>query len=81
LLRALLEEAERSPEHRAALAESDALVAELKATDVLIIGVPVYVQVVAADRGMARGKSSAFETALDQIERLFAPGAAVPAAV
>jgi len=55
-------------------------VAELKAADVLIIGVPVYVQVVAADRGMARGESSAFEAALDQIERFFAPGAAVPAA-
>ncbi len=33
---------ERSAEQRAALAESDALVAELKAADVLVIGVPIY---------------------------------------
>lgn len=33
---------ERSAEQRAALAQSDALVAELKAADVLVIGVPIY---------------------------------------
>jgi FMN-dependent NADH-azoreductase len=33
---------ERSPAQRAALAESDALVAELAAADVLVIGVPIY---------------------------------------
>ena len=33
---------ERNAEQRAALAESDALVAELKAADVLVIGVPIY---------------------------------------
>ncbi|HSM32151.1 MAG TPA: NAD(P)H-dependent oxidoreductase [Woeseiaceae bacterium] len=33
---------ERSPEQRAVLAESDALVAELKAADVLVIGAPIY---------------------------------------
>ena len=33
---------ERSAEQRAALAESDALVAELKAADVLVIGAPIY---------------------------------------
>jgi FMN-dependent NADH-azoreductase len=35
-------EAERSEAQNAELAESDALVAELKAADVLVIGVPVY---------------------------------------
>jgi FMN-dependent NADH-azoreductase len=33
---------ERSAEQRAVLAESDALVAELKAADVLVIGAPIY---------------------------------------
>jgi FMN-dependent NADH-azoreductase len=33
---------ERNAEQRAALAESDALVAELKAADVLVIGTPIY---------------------------------------
>jgi FMN-dependent NADH-azoreductase len=33
---------ERGEAERAALAESDALVAELKAADVLVIGVPIY---------------------------------------
>jgi FMN-dependent NADH-azoreductase len=33
---------ERSAEQRATLAESDALVAELKAADVLVIGAPIY---------------------------------------
>ena len=33
---------ERSAEQRAVLAESDALVAELKAADVLVIGTPIY---------------------------------------
>ena len=33
---------ERSAEQRSALAESDALVAELKAADVLVIGSPIY---------------------------------------
>lgn len=33
---------ERSAEQRAALAESDALVAELKAANVLVIGAPIY---------------------------------------
>ncbi len=33
---------ERSAEQRAALAESDALVAELKAADVVVIGAPIY---------------------------------------
>lgn len=33
---------ERNEEQRAALAESDALVSELKAADVLVIGVPIY---------------------------------------
>ncbi len=33
---------ERSAEQRATLAESDSLVAELKAADVLVIGVPIY---------------------------------------
>ena len=32
----------RSPEHHSALAESDALVHELKLADVLVIGVPMY---------------------------------------
>lgn len=35
-------EEERGEAHRAALAESDALVAELMAADVLVIGVPIY---------------------------------------
>ncbi|QGX99611.1 FMN-dependent NADH-azoreductase [Roseovarius faecimaris] len=35
-------EADRTPAQRAALALSDQLVAEIKAADVLIIGVPVY---------------------------------------
>ena len=35
-------EEERSAEHRAALAESDSLVEELQAADVLIIGAPIY---------------------------------------
>lgn len=34
--------AERTPAQRAALAESDRLVAELKAADTLVIGLPVY---------------------------------------
>lgn len=33
---------ERTAEHRAALAESDSLVDELKAADVLVIGAPIY---------------------------------------
>jgi FMN-dependent NADH-azoreductase len=33
---------QRTQEQKAALAESDALVAELKAADVLVIGVPIY---------------------------------------
>ena len=33
---------QRNQEQRAALAESDALVSELKAADVLVIGVPIY---------------------------------------
>ena len=33
---------DRSAEQRAVLAESDALVAELKAADVLVIGAPIY---------------------------------------
>ena len=33
---------ERSADQRAVLAESDALVAELKAADVLVIGAPIY---------------------------------------
>ena len=33
---------QRNEEQKAALAESDALVAELRAADVLIIGVPIY---------------------------------------
>jgi FMN-dependent NADH-azoreductase len=33
---------ERDPAHRGVLAESDALVAELKAAEVLVIGVPIY---------------------------------------
>ena len=35
-------EEDRSAEQRAALAESDALVAELKAADVIVIGAPIY---------------------------------------
>jgi len=35
-------EEERSAEHRAALAESDSLVDELKSADVLVIGAPIY---------------------------------------
>ena len=35
-------EEERTAEHRATLAESDALVAELLAADVLVIGAPIY---------------------------------------
>ena len=35
-------EEERTPEQRARLAQSDALIAELEAADTLIIGVPVY---------------------------------------
>jgi FMN-dependent NADH-azoreductase len=35
-------EEQRSPAQRAALAESDALVAELEEADVLVIGVPIY---------------------------------------
>lgn len=35
-------EAERSPEQRAALALSDDLIAEVKAADTLVIGLPIY---------------------------------------
>ena len=35
-------EEERTAEHRATLAESDALVAELQAADVIVIGSPIY---------------------------------------
>ncbi|TFL20132.1 FMN-dependent NADH-azoreductase [Jannaschia formosa] len=35
-------EADRSPEQRAALAQSDALIAQLKAADTIVIGMPVY---------------------------------------
>jgi FMN-dependent NADH-azoreductase len=35
-------EADRSPEQRAALAQSDALIAQLRAADVVVIGLPVY---------------------------------------
>jgi FMN-dependent NADH-azoreductase len=35
-------EDDRSPEQRAALAQSDALVAQLRAADVVVIGLPVY---------------------------------------
>jgi FMN-dependent NADH-azoreductase len=35
-------EAQRTPEQRAALAESDALVRELQAADVVVIGLPMY---------------------------------------
>ncbi|CTQ33435.1 FMN-dependent NADH-azoreductase [Jannaschia rubra] len=35
-------EAERTADHRAALALSDALIAEIEAADLLLIGVPIY---------------------------------------
>jgi FMN-dependent NADH-azoreductase len=35
-------EADRTPEHRAALAVSDSLVHEVQAADILVIGVPIY---------------------------------------
>ena len=34
--------ADRTPEHREALAQSDALVAELQAADTILIGMPIY---------------------------------------
>ena len=36
-------EEDRTPQHRQTLAESDALVAELLAADVLVIGAPIYI--------------------------------------
>lgn len=50
---------DRSEEQRAALALSDALIAELKAADVLVIGLPVY----------NFGTPAAFKAWVDQIAR------------
>ena len=51
--------AERTEEQRAALARSDTLVAELKAADVLVIGLPVY----------NFGVPAAFKAWIDQVAR------------